>query len=104
MKGDHKQIRLGAAYGLVAVDAEESQEHLLYQVLDVGGAMAQAGRQKPAQPPSVLPLQVRNEGLLVAEDQVIYPVTYESMEERAGKGNLFHDARCGMSIAESLRS
>jgi hypothetical protein len=66
VKGNHEEIRLGAADRLVTIDAQEPQEDFLHQVLYVGGSMAQTGAQEPTQPLSVLSLQVRNKGALIA--------------------------------------
>jgi len=55
----------------VAVNPHEPEENLLYQVLDVSGSPAQAGRKEAPQPLPVLPLQVRYKGLLIAQDQAI---------------------------------
>jgi hypothetical protein len=66
MEGDHEQIGLGAANGLVAIDAQQPQENLLDQVLDVGAMTAQTGGKEPAQPLPMLPLQVRHERLFIA--------------------------------------
>ena len=48
VEGNHIQVRFGAAYGLVAIDAEKPQEYLLYQVLNIHSTVAKAGRQEPA--------------------------------------------------------
>jgi len=70
VKSDHVQVRLGAADGFVTIDAQEPQEYFLDQVVNVSGAMSEARGEKAAQPMTMPPLQVCDECLLLAQNQV----------------------------------
>jgi hypothetical protein len=66
MERDCEQVCFGTSNRFVVFDAQETQKHLLSEILSISGSIAQARRKKTTQPMAVLSFDVRYEGLFVA--------------------------------------